>query len=110
MHCVNRPWPPGADCCGRYQSLFAGCWLNMASFLTTWMEDDAIQVLNKALAINMADAVQYPSAATMEKRCVRMLAKLGTAPTTTSLAQVKGTGFGPSITGGGSSGGGQRQH
>ncbi len=44
--------------------------MNLATFVTTYMEDDAEEVFKKTWNVNGADASQYPSCQTMEKRCV----------------------------------------
>ncbi|EFN59728.1 hypothetical protein CHLNCDRAFT_133312 [Chlorella variabilis] len=54
--------------------------LNLSTFLSTWMEAEAQELMVKVAAYNMADAVQYPSAAEMEKRCISFLAKLWHCP------------------------------
>ncbi|KAL4443896.1 hypothetical protein ABPG75_011633 [Micractinium tetrahymenae] len=54
--------------------------LNLSTFVNTWMEPEAQELMQKALPYNLADAVQYPSAAEMEKRCVNMLAHLWHVP------------------------------
>ncbi|EIE19737.1 glutamate decarboxylase [Coccomyxa subellipsoidea C-169] len=54
--------------------------MNLATFVTTYMEDDAEEVFKKTWNVNGADASQYPSCQTMEKRCVAMLSNLYHSP------------------------------
>ncbi|PRW60590.1 Glutamate decarboxylase [Chlorella sorokiniana] len=53
---------------------------NLSTFVNTWVEPEAEELMMRALPYNMADAVQYPSAAEMEKRCVSFLAHLWHCP------------------------------
>lgn len=54
--------------------------LNLSTFINSWVEEEAQELMVAALPVNQADAVQYPSTIEMEKRCVRMLAHLWHAP------------------------------
>jgi len=54
--------------------------LNLASFVTTWMEPQADRLVREALDKNLIDRDEYPRAAELELRCVRMLADLWHAP------------------------------
>ncbi|CAK0787153.1 hypothetical protein CVIRNUC_010369 [Coccomyxa viridis] len=54
--------------------------LDLASFVTTWMEPEAEEIIAATQAINMVDVSQYPQCAEMEQRCVRMLGSLWHAP------------------------------
>ena len=54
--------------------------LNLASFVTTWMEPEAARLANEALDKNAIDRDEYPRTAELEIRCVRMLARLWHAP------------------------------
>ncbi len=42
--------------------------LNLASYVSTWMEDAADDIFAFAKNVNLADSVQYPSSAAMERR------------------------------------------
>ncbi len=44
------------------------CRLNLASYVSTWMEDAADEIFSFAKNVNLADSVQYPSSALMERR------------------------------------------
>jgi len=54
--------------------------LNLASFVTTWMEPQAEQLINETLRKNHIDHEEYPAAAIIEEGCVRMLGDLFNAP------------------------------
>ncbi|MGI8457818.1 MAG: glutamate decarboxylase [Propionibacteriaceae bacterium] len=54
--------------------------LNLATFVTTWMEPEADALIADALAKNMIDKDEYPQTAELERRCVSMLADLWHAP------------------------------
>jgi glutamate decarboxylase len=50
--------------------------LNLATFVTTWMEPQARVLMNACLDKNMIDKDEYPQTAELERRCVNMLASL----------------------------------
>src|SRR5215470_33628 len=50
--------------------------LNLATFVTTWMEPEARLIIDECLDKNMIDKDEYPQTAELEKRCVNMLADL----------------------------------
>jgi len=50
--------------------------LNMATFVTTWMEPTAIRLMKESLDINYIDKLIYPQTIELEKRCVSILANL----------------------------------
>ena len=54
--------------------------LNLATFVTTWMEDEAQKLINETLDKNMVDRDEYPQTAQLEQRCIRMVAELWNAP------------------------------
>ncbi|MEU5422049.1 glutamate decarboxylase [Streptomyces sp. NPDC001407] len=54
--------------------------LNLATFVTTWMEPQAGVLMAECRDKNMIDKDEYPRTAELEKRCVRMLAGLWHAP------------------------------
>jgi len=54
--------------------------LNLASFVSTYMEPEAERVMIEAFNVNFVDADQYRSCQEMQKRCVCMLADLYNAP------------------------------
>ncbi|ASO20332.1 glutamate decarboxylase [Actinoalloteichus hoggarensis] len=54
--------------------------LNLATFVTTWMEPQARALMNDCVAKNMIDKDEYPQTAELERRCVNILADLWHAP------------------------------
>ncbi len=54
--------------------------LNLATFVTTWMEPEAIKLIQETLDKNIIDKDEYPQTAEIEQRCLLMLAKLWNAP------------------------------
>ena len=55
--------------------------LNLATFVTTWMERDAERLMAECSSKNMIDKDEYPQTAELERRCVNILAGLWTRPT-----------------------------
>ncbi|WP_018680494.1 glutamate decarboxylase [Actinokineospora enzanensis] len=53
--------------------------LNLATFVTTWMEPTAAALMAECADKNMIDKDEYPRTAELEQRCVRMLADLWSA-------------------------------
>ncbi|PYI20246.1 glutamate decarboxylase [Aspergillus violaceofuscus CBS 115571] len=56
--------------------------LNLASFVTTYMEDEVQTLMSDAMSKNFIDYEQYPQSAHIQNRCVNMIAGLFHAPTT----------------------------
>jgi len=54
--------------------------LNLATFVTTWMEPEAEQLMAECAAKNMIDKDEYPQTAELEQRCVNILSHLWNAP------------------------------
>ncbi|MER8045657.1 glutamate decarboxylase [Streptomyces sp. NPDC094032] len=54
--------------------------LNLATFVTTWMEPQAGVLMAECRDKNMIDKDEYPRTAELERRCVSMLAHLWNAP------------------------------
>jgi len=54
--------------------------LNLATFVSTWMEPQAERLMAECLDKNMIDKDEYPQTAEMEMRCVNMLSRLWHAP------------------------------
>ena len=54
--------------------------LNLASFVTTWMEPQARRLMDECVDKNFIDRDEYPQTTELERRCVRMLADLWSAP------------------------------
>ncbi|MCJ1308724.1 hypothetical protein MMC25_002378 [Agyrium rufum] len=55
--------------------------LNLASFVTTYMEEEAEKLMAEALPKNFIDYEEYPQTADIQNRCVSMIARLYNAPT-----------------------------
>jgi len=53
--------------------------LNLATFVTTWMEPQARLLMAETFDKNMIDKDEYPQTAEIEKRCVNILARLWNA-------------------------------
>ncbi len=60
--------------------------LNLATFVTTWMEPQAAQLMAETVDRNLVDKDEYPQTAELERRCVHMLADLWHAPGVPSTA------------------------
>jgi glutamate decarboxylase len=54
--------------------------LNLATFVTTWMEPQAEKLMSETFDKNMIDKDEYPRTADIEMRCVNMLANLWNSP------------------------------
>jgi glutamate decarboxylase len=54
--------------------------LNLATFVTTWMDDEAKRLYLEAADKNMIDKDEYPATAAIEDRCWRMIADLWHVP------------------------------
>ncbi|MEV5165142.1 glutamate decarboxylase [Streptomyces werraensis] len=54
--------------------------LNLATFVTTWMEPEAGRLMAECRDKNMIDKDEYPRTAELERRCVAVLADLWNAP------------------------------
>ena len=54
--------------------------LNLATFVTTWMEPQARELIAHCADKNMIDKDEYPQTAELERRCVSILADLWHAP------------------------------
>jgi len=54
--------------------------LNLATFVTTWMEPQASQLMAETFDKNMIDKDEYPQTSELERRCVSILADLWHAP------------------------------
>jgi glutamate decarboxylase len=53
---------------------------NLATFVTTWMDEEADRLYAATVDKNMVDKDEYPQTADIEARCVRMLGDLWHAP------------------------------
>jgi glutamate decarboxylase len=65
---------------------------NLATFVTTWMDDEADRLYAATFAKNMVDRDEYPQTAEIEGRCVRMLADLWHAPSSAATIGTSTTG------------------
>ncbi|MGA9147744.1 MAG: glutamate decarboxylase [Candidatus Nanopelagicales bacterium] len=54
--------------------------LNLATFVSTWMDDYAKRLYAESYDKNMIDKDEYPETAAIEKHCTKMIAKLWNAP------------------------------
>jgi glutamate decarboxylase len=54
--------------------------LNLATFVTTWMEPEAAALMGDTADKNLVDRDEYPVTAELEQRCVAMLGHLWNAP------------------------------
>ena len=63
--------------------------LNLASFVTTWMEPQAKQLIMETLHKNHIDHEEYPAASLIEEACIHMLGDLFHAP---DVSEVVGVG------------------
>ncbi|MCZ7532088.1 MAG: glutamate decarboxylase [Acidimicrobiia bacterium] len=54
--------------------------LNLATFVTTWMEPEAEKLMAETFDKNMIDKDEYPQTAEIERRCVNIVADLFHAP------------------------------
>lgn len=64
---------------------------NLATFVTTWMEPQAQEIIAANLHRNFIDHAEYPRTAEIEQRCIRMLADLFHAPGETTGARTQGS-------------------
>jgi len=55
--------------------------LNLASFVTTWMEPEADKLIMESIGKNYVDNDEYPQTQIIQNRVVNMLARLFNAPT-----------------------------
>ncbi|WP_328408762.1 glutamate decarboxylase [Nocardia sp. NBC_00403] len=54
--------------------------MNLATFCTTWVDDQARRLMAESLDKNIVDKDEYPQTAELERRCVRMVADLWHSP------------------------------
>ncbi len=65
---------------------------NLATFVTTWMDEEADRLYGATFDKNMVDKDEYPQTADIEARCVRMLGALWHAPQAVSSVGTSTTG------------------
>ena len=66
--------------------------LNLATFVTTWMEPEAEMLMAECAAKNMIDKDEYPQTAELEHRCVNILSNLWNSPAGGTAAGCSTTG------------------
>ncbi|MEY9875833.1 glutamate decarboxylase [Streptacidiphilus sp. MAP12-33] len=66
--------------------------LNLATFVTTWMDPQVTELIGECLDKNMIDKDEYPQTAEFERRCVNILADLWHAPDPTQAVGCSTTG------------------
>ncbi|GAB3000098.1 glutamate decarboxylase [Amycolatopsis acidiphila] len=66
--------------------------LNLATFVTTWMEPQARELMAECVDKNMIDKDEYPQTAELERRCVNILADLWHAPDPAAIIGCSTTG------------------
>ena len=54
--------------------------LNLATFVTTYMDEHATRLMNEAVGMNYIDQTEYPRVAVMASRCINILANLWNTP------------------------------
>ena len=54
--------------------------LNLATFVSTWMEPEAEALMSETFDKNMIDKDEYPQTAQIEERCINMVSNLFHAP------------------------------
>ncbi|AZQ61193.1 glutamate decarboxylase [Flammeovirga pectinis] len=54
--------------------------LNLATFVTTWMEPEAEKLMAETFDKNMIDKDEYPQTAMLEERCINIISRLFNAP------------------------------
>ncbi|KAJ5909208.1 hypothetical protein N7495_001890 [Penicillium taxi] len=65
--------------------------LNLASFVTTYMEDEAQKLIAESANKNIIDHEEYPKSVEIEQRCVNILADLFHAPEVNGSSTAVGT-------------------
>ena len=54
--------------------------LNLATFVTTYMDDYGTRLMNEAVGVNYIDQTEYPHVAVMCSRCINMVANMWNSP------------------------------
>mgnify|MGYP000161085398 FL=1 len=54
--------------------------LNLATFVTTYMDDYATKLMNEAISINYIDETEYPRIAVMNAKCINIMLICGIRP------------------------------
>jgi glutamate decarboxylase len=81
-HMPNGEMPPDVayQICHDELMLDGNARLNLATFVSTWMEPAAKLLMTECFDKNMIDKDEYPQTAELESRCVAMLSNLFHAP------------------------------
>src|SRR3954453_5773119 len=66
--------------------------LNLATFVSTWMEPQAERLMAECADKNMIDKDEYPATAELEVRCVEILSRLWNAPESSQATGCSTTG------------------
>jgi glutamate decarboxylase len=62
--------------------------LNLASFVTTWMEDEAQKIISESLNKNYIDTDEYPQTQIIHDRLIKMMGNLFHAPESAGTATI----------------------
>ncbi len=54
--------------------------LNLATFVTTYMDEYATKLMNEAIDVNYIDETEYPRVALMSARCINIIANMWNTP------------------------------
>ncbi|KAL2075379.1 hypothetical protein VTL71DRAFT_322 [Oculimacula yallundae] len=65
--------------------------LNLASFVTTYMEKEVEELMTESFSKNFIDYEEYPQSADIQNRCVSMIGRLFNAPTASDTDAPIGT-------------------
>ncbi|KAK7534903.1 pyridoxal phosphate-dependent transferase [Phyllosticta citribraziliensis] len=65
--------------------------LNLASFVTTYMEEEAEKLMLESFSKNFIDYEEYPQSADIQNRCVSMIARLFNIPSNEDDSNAMGT-------------------
>lgn len=65
--------------------------LNLATFVTTWMEPQAAKLMAETFDKNMVDRDEYPQTAEIERRCLEIVSALWNAPSSSNSDPAVGT-------------------
>jgi glutamate decarboxylase len=66
--------------------------MNLATFVSTWMEPQAEKLMSECFDKNMIDKDEYPQTAELERRCVNILSRLWHSPDSTEATGCSTTG------------------
>ena len=73
-------------------SLDGNASLNLATFVQTWQEEEVHKLMDECITKNMIDKDEYPQTASIEERCVHILANLWHAESSTDTIGTSTTG------------------